>query len=160
MNNLKELERQYEELGKEIERLKAREAQVHADRIFLLSAEEYKKYKDNIPHVKCCWWLRSPGSNLSRPTIVDSDGYDFEGCIVNDNYLGVRPVLKIIPDEWLYKFGDRINYCGVTWIKIDENLYITEMPIAFRRFDKYDNDYLKSEIRQFLLDWYEKRKGW
>jgi hypothetical protein len=163
MSNLKELEKKYEELGEEIERLKREERKdgVCTDCIFLLSTEEYEKYKDKIPDINCWWWLRSPTYRFGRAATVNCDGSVSDyGDYVGYNNGAVRPALRCIPgQEW--KVADsRIFRCGMTWIKIDENLYIAEVPITFRRFDGDSNNYQTSEIRQFLLNWCEERASW
>ena len=94
------------------------------------------------------------------------------GLDIGYHSVAVRPALKIsniqlgkeckpikptvfIRDEqrstWLLVFN------GVTWIQIDDDLYISELPIAFRRFDEESDDYETSEIRKFLLNWFEER---
>lgn len=165
MNNLKELEKKYEELGKAIEKLKRERANdISKDPIFLLSAEEYKKYKDKIPQINCGWWLRSPGASFACTALVDANGFISNfGIGIKYDGEAVRPVLKI-PNLKYFKAikvdETHIFFCGITWVKIDEDLYIAEVPITFIRFDENSNDYTESEIRKFLLDWYETRKTW
>lgn len=152
MNSLKELEKKYEELGQEIERLKEK-ARTCDDHIFLLSAEEYQIYKDKIPWVNSLWWLRSPGYD-GCAEVVDYDGYvDLGGRKISSNYYGVRPALRR-----LFEGDDIIVQYGMTWIKIDKNLYIAEVPIDFKHFDNKNNNYYTSDIRQFLLTWQNLRK--
>lgn len=141
---------------------KIRDTKIEEDPIFLLSAEEYEKYKHNIPAIKCRWWLRSPSIEYQNcASFIHADRtLSNTGNPVN-HALGVRPVLKIDPTEFLLPdVLGRIIRCGITWIKIDKGLYIAEVPITFERFDKSSNKYEKSEIRNFLLDWYEERKDW
>lgn len=177
MNNLKELEKKYEELGKEIERLKKEQGIVgfKEDPIFLLSKEEYKKYKDKIPKINCWWWLRSPGDESDYVAGISDSAFVYDyGSIVNCSDVAVRPALKIsdsirtklrkfIPVinanklQTYHRFGDRIVFNGVTWMKLSDDIYISEMPIDFRRFDASSNNYETSEIRQFLLKWFEER---
>ena len=168
MNKLAELEKKYEELGKEIEKLKLAEAESKVgfedDCIFLLSIDEYKKYKNKIPHMNCWWWLRSPGHIFNRAASVYIDGsfisYGFN--VRDDQSNGVRPALKI-KDHTAIKCKDgacRIIYCGVTWVQIDENLYISEVPVMFNRFDEDDNNYETSEVRKKLLEWFDNRQSW
>lgn len=162
MNDLKELEKKYKELGEEIQKLKKGEQDVQNDPIFLLSVEEYAKYKKKIPPVNCCWWLRSPGKSHSNAVDVSSDHSIYNsGSYVRFDQSGVRPVLRLDPEEWFFEYlQDRMVLCGVTWIEIDSGLYISEVPIAFRRFDEKDNNYQTSEIRQFLINWYAERQNW
>ena len=170
MNNLKNLEKKYEELGKEIEKLKKEEANYVGfmnDPIFLLSTEEYERYKAKIPPMFCWWWLRSLGYDSNLVAFVNYDGaVPRRGCGVNGNGGVVRPALNISN----LKIGKELKPCkppvfvknklvfnGVTWVQIDDGLYISELPIAFRRFDAESNNYENSEIRKFLLDWFEDR---
>ena len=127
------------------------------DNIFLLSIEEYEKYKERIPQINCWWWLRSKGD---YSVYVASVNYDGSICYAGDdasgNDHGVRPALKI-PYSEEREIGRRLIIFDFPWITIDKDLAIAEVPIAFRRFDKKSNNYEKSEIRQFLLDWMESR---
>lgn len=126
--------------------------------INLLSAEEYEKYKDKIPHINCWWWLRSPGINSSIAAGVHYDGSVFYhgGSVYSAVGAAVRPVLRI-SDGRKYKIGERVMYYNFPWIIIDKNLAIAEVPIAFHRFDEKSNDYENSEIKKFLNNWLERR---
>ena len=177
-NRIKELEKKYEELGKEIERLKKEQETVEFknDPIFLLSKEEYEEYKDKIPKINCCWWLKSPGYSPKRSACVNYGGVGDFGYDICDQFTGVRPALNLQSPVVLAYFTknllcgethktrlmdivnkDTIVFCGVTWIKIDKYLYISELPIDFRRFDNKSNIYETSEVRKFLLFWFEER---
>lgn len=127
------------------------------DKIFLLSIDEYKKYEANIPHIRCKWWLRSPGIDSNHAAGVDINGYvNYYGSLVYCVHDAVRPALHL--ESPAHKIGDRVIEAGFPWIVIDKGIAIAEVPIAFRWFDPTDNDYDVSEIRQFLMDWYEERK--
>lgn len=160
MTNLRELEKKYEELGEEIEKLKKeQDVDISKDPIFLLSTEEYGKYEHKIPCVNTWWWLRSPGEISGDVAIVNNSGL-ISGLGIGVKYGGnaVRPAVRL---DRCFKYDkNKIIYCGVTWVQIDKDLYIAEVPITFRRFDKKSNNYATSEIRKFLLDWYEERVGW
>lgn len=130
------------------------------DEIFLLSVEEYEKYKDKIPHINTWWWLRSPGSTCVDAAHVYSNGaVDFDGhYIINDDYV-IRPALRYsnLKSE-IIKSKIKENafvFNEIRWVIIDKEneIAITEMPIAFRRFDAESNDYESSEIRKWLLNW-------
>lgn len=130
------------------------------DTLFLLSIEEYEKYKDRIPHINCWWWLRSPGTKPEWATSVYEDGsVDHYGHGAKYDNDAVRPVLRIArPDKYNIQIGMRTIQYDFPWIVIDKDLAIAEVPIAFRRFDEKSNDYANSEIRKFLFDWMEKRQ--
>lgn len=127
------------------------------DKIFLLSKEEYNKYRDRIPNVNVRWWLRSPGfDDIFAATVKGNGDVDYFGNAVISEHYGVRPALK--DDNLKSEIGERIVRCGYTWVVIDNGLAIAEVPITFKRFDAKSNDYETSEIRRFLLDWYMYRK--
>ncbi len=87
------------------------------DGIFLLSAEEYNRYKDKILRIDKTWWLRSSGENGPYFTAVLPDG------TVKDNYYHsgdtafIRPAFnltivkreKIEADEIDIKIIDKEN---------------------------------------------------
>jgi len=135
------------------------------DEIFLLSIEEYEKYKDVILKINCWWWLRSRG----RSPIHGSDstagvlGYqvDLYGYSVSSDDCGVRPALKFLAaynEDGIAKIGDRIMVYNFPWILIDKNLAIAEVPIAFDKFDDKSNDYENSYVRKYLKEWVDKRR--
>lgn len=162
MKDLKELEKRYKELGDEIERLKKKEAEEESianDPIFLLSAEEYNKYKENIPIINCWWWLRSPGCDSRSVALVSGLGSVFKsGDSIENGYHAVRPALRYNPHDTLLNLipvGDKFVYNGVTWVVIDteKNLAIAEMPIGFEMFSTISNNYFHSYIRKWLFYW-------
>ena len=128
------------------------------DRIFIFSMEEYEKYKELIPQIKCWWWLRSPGYYSTYILSVDPDGsIDRVGNYILNDTDAVRPALWFSFTS--FEPGDKFIYCGVTWVVLDKNLAITEVPIVFHNFDNHNNNYKESEVRQFLLEWYMHRKN-
>lgn len=132
------------------------------DKLFLLSTEEYEKYKGVISHIKMWWWLRSPGDYSNYAASVRSGGsINYFGNFVYRDNDAVRPALRIenLRSSPL-KVGDRIVVYKFPFIVIDatEGLAIAEVPIAFRRYDKASNDYSNSEIRQFLVEWAVERE--
>lgn len=127
------------------------------DEIFLLSVEEYEKYKDVIPKFSCWWWLRSLGYGRYHAADVGNDGLvNSYGHDVYNSYHCVRPALRLKSSA--HPIGSRLMKYAFPWIVIDSKLAIAEVPIATHRFDSESNDYQTSEIRQFLLDWIEIRK--
>lgn len=127
------------------------------DEIFLLSIEEYEKYKNVIPKINCWWWLRSPGYSSTNAAYVYRDGSvnDVGGNIRYDG-VAVCPAIKFNPLLSL-KPGDRFIKHDFPWIYLGDCLAISEVPIAFRRFDKEGNDYDTSEVRKFLFEWKRSR---
>lgn len=131
---------------------------VEPDEIFLLSEDEYEKYKNAIPLFECWWWLRTPGAESDHVVGVYNNGVvDCYGSNIKDALSYVRPALYLEPNH--FSIGSRINKYNFPWVVIDNDLAIAEVPIAAHRFDKKLNDYELSEIRQFLLDWLEERKS-
>ena len=163
IEELKKLKEQARKLKKEIETIE-KELDMKNDPIFLLSSKEYNRYKDKIPHINCWWWLCSSGSTAGSAAVINYEGVVINGGFgVFNDYGAIRPALRISnlkPFEAIKVDENHIFCCGITWIKIDEDLYIAEVPISFRRFDKENEDYTTSEIRQLLLNWYEARKKW
>lgn len=136
------------------------DAVVKDDPVFLLSKEQFNQYRSKIPAVYPSWWLRSTIMNyqFQNQTVFPQwlhDVYCFETS-------GVRPALKIDPEGFLLPDEhEQIVYCGATWIKIDQGLYISEVPIFFTQFDDNNHKfYYQSSVRKKLLDWYEERKNW
>ena len=77
-----------------------------------------------------------------------------DGDYVYNGSGAVRPAL-VIPKD--YKIGERVLAYDFPWIVIDKGLAIAEVPVGFECFDKEFNDYEKSKIRQWLLDWIQER---
>lgn len=171
-----ELEKQIEQMKNELETLRKKVKQeIHIgfedDPIFLLSKEEYERYKSKIPPICCWWWLRLPGYNSIFASLVSRSGfvYDACNCIHNDSG-AIRPTIKMKEIRRLLYNGStymgakngRFFALGATWKVIDEEkgLAIAEVPIMFSRFDEESNDYKKSEVRKNLLDWYKERIEW
>ena len=128
------------------------------DEIFLLSTEEYIKYKSNIPLINAWWWLRSPGIRSCNAALVNNGGsVDDRGSSVSSDIFAARPALRITKSANL-KIGDRFIKYDFPWIYIGDELAIAEVPIAFRKFDSVSNDYEHSRIRRFLLGWLKERK--
>ena len=117
------------------------------DRIFLLSIEEYKNYKDHIPQIYCWWWLRSPGSgpNFTAFVFID-DSVLHSGDLVSNDRGAIRPALYY--DNISLEKEEKFIYCGITWVVLDRNLAIAEVPITFKRFDGYYNCGLLIQLPQ------------
>ena len=133
------------------------------DPIFLLSIEEYEKYKDKIPQINCLWWLRSPGYCQPYASYVGKfDGFPARGCGVSSIERSVRPAVRYdLINSYSIGWIDALNffYCGIAWRIIDKDIAIAKEPISIHRFDEKSNDYENSEIRKFLLDWHKKTKA-
>lgn len=128
------------------------------DELFLLSIEEYEKYKGVIPVIGSWWWLRSPGDFSSYA----ADVYDVGSVFTNGSSVygtnGIRPALKVSKSEISnLQIGDRKIYYDFPFIKIDDDLLIAEVPIAFDKFDDESNDYEKSYVKRFLEEWKDGR---
>lgn len=139
------------------------EAGYKDDPIFLLSQEEYERYKNEIPSINTWWWLRSPSDFQNFAVGVDYDGTVISsGYLVFDGHNTVRPALnytnlksQIIKSSF---FDDIFVFRDHPFRIIDpvNKIAIAEVPVAFDRFDPISNDYEISEIRRKLLEWFDK----
>ena len=128
-------------------------------KISIPSAIEYEKYMSIIPVVNGWWWLRTPANYPARAAYVGKNGY----LSTNDgNYVrgvfGVRPILiygKYVIDVGR---GDTFTALGNTWRVIDDGRAISEDVITHRRFDEKSNDWVKSELRAWLIEWARERE--
>ena len=154
---LRSLSKRIDEIENEL--AKTPKADEIDDPIFLLSIEEYEKYKGVIvPRLECWWWLRSPGIS-NNAAYVGSSGIIYnDGNDINSIYGAVRPVI-LYDNNVIHNasVGTSFVFNGMTWVVIDDKRCwaIAEVPITFREFDVESNDYMNSDIRQYLLDWYE-----
>lgn len=65
-------------------------------KLFLLSEAEYIKYRNEIPTVDICWWLRLPGRDTNHVAFVYGSGSVFiDGCDIDCDNCGVRPALRL-----------------------------------------------------------------
>jgi hypothetical protein len=68
-------------------------------KLFLLSKDEYEKYRNEIPRKDNRWWLRSPSKETCKPAKVATVKYDGSvnaiGFYVNEDFIGVRPALRL-----------------------------------------------------------------
>ena len=129
------------------------------DELFLLSIEEYEKYKCVLPHIKNWWWLRSPGHYSHGAASVDDVGSVGTLGISVKYANGLRPALRVSSSEISnLQIGDRKIYYDFPFVKIDDDLLIAEVPIAFDKFDDESNDYENSYVKKFLEEWKETRK--
>lgn len=167
------LETKYEQLTKECEELKndikivketidreKGEFEIEEDQIFLLSIEEYNKYKHVIPCINCWWWLRSPHNDSNDVIGVYNADITCRGVYIGNDYGAVRPAIRYNDHLITSPIGSRFTWNGVTWVIIDaeKGIAIAEMPIGFEKFDDKSNNYATSYIRRWLLDW--KSKHW
>lgn len=68
-------------------------------KLFLLSKDEYEKYRNEISRKDNRWWLRSPSEETCKPAKVATIKYDGSvnaiGFYVNEDFIGVRPALRL-----------------------------------------------------------------
>lgn len=145
---LDQLEKQMKEEEKEEEK---EDVGFFEDVIFLLSKDEYKKYKGKIPTINCRWWLRDAGNLF----VDEFDNICRFPSKFNHPDFALRPALKLKGE---YNVGERIVLIGFPWVVIDKNLAIAEVPIWFSTFDNVDgNCYRDSYAREYLKKWLENR---
>lgn len=139
-----------------------KETNIQIDGITLLSVDEYKKAKDYIKPSHFVWWLRSPGDYKDSVALVDSDGdVDYFGHYINVNF-GVRPALRINLKSSDFQIGDSFKLKRYTWTIVSKDYALCDTTIGNMPFRKDwqakdTNDYEKSDIKEFLEDWYNKQ---
>lgn len=124
------------------------------DKLFLLSIEEYNKYKDVIPQLHTHWWLRSQGANKERAMYVASSGWvnDF-GEHVGCDDAGIRPALVMdnLTELKMLEVGEVFTYHNFPFTVIKKGkLAIATVPVHFDIFDTENNNYRQSVVRQYL----------
>lgn len=157
------------------------------DKIFLLSAEEAKTLPEVLLESNHWWWLRSSGFvNIIAGAVNNTKIYPDSAKYVFDNDGGVRPALRFdTHEEILNLLANNPNiryyknikdlktksifciaiykYLGEKWIDITAFVgfpcLLKKKPFKkTRRFDPDSHEYERSEIRQWLLDWYNNKK--
>lgn len=126
------------------------------DVLFLLSSEEYERYKDKIRCIEMYWWLRDKYTNSSAYVCrVNTDGYSYYGGA--SRACGVRPCLKYDKIDSIIDSKEKNCFIWneTKWRIIDKEncIAISEVPIWFMEFDNQNNDYETSSIRKFLKEW-------
>lgn len=138
---------------------------ISKDELFLLSEEEFDRYKELIPPLECIWWLRTDSNTDNRNVMcVDDNGkLDREGWYKKFDKCGVRPACKISDKDEEFLVGDTRTLYGIDMTKIDEGLYIAKKTLGLERtfFKDYYNprsgnrEYDKCDIRHFLNEYAE-----
>lgn len=122
------------------------------DELFLLSVDDYNKYKNDIPYIHAEWWLRSKVSRFTAPCVCE-DGKIRE-MIIRAN-IGVRPALRYNPLTTISK-NNIINYKGGFPFKIiddKKHIAIACVPIDFKPYASLVSHYETSDVRDFVLNW-------
>lgn len=147
----------------------------------LLTAEEAKKLPEDIRmcdtpkkfggyisnNNKCWWWLRSPGFSSEIAAVVGASGaVDEGGLFVRRDTYAVRPVIRVTDeniDDMEETEDGYIRYLGTKWIDITD--YIGTVCLLKKkclkhphRFDSASDDYEKSEIKDYIEEWYRRRQ--
>ncbi len=120
----------------------------NGDGMFLLSKDEYKKYRDAIPVKDFTWWLRTKCDiDLNHVMVVNPDGsIDENGRLPSDTTCCVRPVfdLRKISRE---KLENELHY-DITII-VPEILAISNDAFRDMMFDPSTTKYAQSQVRAF-----------
>lgn len=132
------------------------------DGVTLLSLEEYNYHRKHINPISNYWWLRSPGDYSDSAVYVSGEGnVSYMGNIVSLEF-GVRPALKINLESSDFQIGDSFSLKGYTWTIVSKDYALCDTTICKKPFRKDwraqdANDYEKSEVKEFLEDWYLKQ---
>ena len=135
-------------------------ADIEISEITLLSVEEYRAARQNIPVISEWWWLRSPGSFDYIAAYVDSGGsVNAYGNYVNYANNCIRPALRIsnLASSNL-RAKDVIRLAGKTWTVISDDLILCDESVgncAFRDdYQAHDaNVYERSDVKKWLEKW-------
>ena len=125
----------------------------HAD---LLTVEEAEKLPQRLRKYKLCWWLKSPINNDMEYVADMSPSGLMDMNYVSNDTDAVRPALRIINLND-YEVGKMFRFGGQWFQVIDEHTAFCVGDIGKHRFsDGSSNRYEKSEIKQFIDDWFNK----
>lgn len=129
--------------------------------ITLLSVDDYKEFKKNIPNINDYWWLRSPYADSGHCAALVNDNGDVDYYYVDLGY-AARPALYISnPESVDMEIGDKFDFGGHSWTIISDNYALCDESIGryvFRHDWRAENadTYEASDIKAFIEDWYEK----
>lgn len=105
------------------------------DKVFLLSKNEYEKYKSIIPLIADEWWLRDCWEDdygISNSYVdIDGDVYDC-GTIL---CLGIRPAIK---DDIFKEVGHYYSWNNAPVYCIDKGLAISARIVDYFCFEDYE----------------------
>lgn len=133
----------------------------------LLSADEARAARDNIPPVNEYWWLRSTRENeywwLHSPKdmrpfvacVLPGDGVMIDSMTVRNTQLGVRPVLKFDSNCSNLPIGAVVLYKNLTWTHIAEGILLCDSIICKQPFRKDgeaedSNIYESSDVKKYI----------
>lgn len=123
------------------------------DPIFLLSVEEFEKYKKIIPIYDQSWWLRTTGGGPSFAAFIDEKGKcDKGGDYKSRSCHAICPAIRL--DHIKATVGKKIKLAGREWLVIDDGIAIALTPLAIMCYAIAGKDYENSEVRHYLLAWY------
>ncbi len=124
----------------------------------LLSVNEFKEYKDNIPLLRESWWLRSPGVwNYEKAEAYEVRYINCVNNIVHSVY-AIRPALQI-SNLANVEVGDKIKFGEYTFTIISPKYALCNDIIgygAFRKDWKAEdaNVYEASDVKKIIDDWF------
>ena len=132
---------------------------LNIEEVTLLSEEEYIEYKDNIPLLNKCWWLRSHGCSQDHATAVNIFGLLSSFLSVNNEHVFVRPVLIIsnLKSCNLY-VGNKFKAANHTWTVISDTIALCDDDIGKQCFnlntnEENSNNYETSSIKEYINEW-------
>ena len=117
--------------------------------VALLSTDEIKKYKDNLP-LSCEWfWLRCPGGCGPYGAYFSLSGIREIRCCPENCRFAVCPVLHISNLKALsIQEGDILDFKSHKWTVISENLAICNDNIGYSYYDE-------ETLANYIDDWIE-----
>lgn len=120
--------------------------------VSILSMEEYKNNRDEIPLTRCWWWIRAPGIYQKKAMYVFLDGEIYtEGYKVDSERAGVRPVFRLkseIAKE--LNQGVKIKIGKFEATVLDNKMCLLDEIVCNHRFDTVSNNWEISELKSFV----------
>lgn len=124
--------------------------------VTLLNYEEFKRYQKHIQVLSDDWWLRTEATE--EFCYANAISCNLRQNRYIGNKVGVRPAL--IVSNIKAAPGEKIYTLGFTWTVLDifddgKGLLLCNYFIGAHHYDNRDNDWEKSELKEFIEKWLE-----
>lgn len=138
-------------------------------RITLLSAEEFERWKDQIPFLKKNWWTMTPAVRM-RYYFRCRDINEYQVMFVNIegelitmglsvfSKADLRPVLKCQESNTCWNVGSSFSFGNLSFTVLSTDTAIADDVIGESEFSRDTNDYEKSTAKKILEEWLAKAR--